>query len=266
MPTTATTTYTNTQVRPLINPEEAYESMVSVNLPASIHYAAGSVLGELTASRGTASIRPANGGTAVAVPGAVTVADGAGSTAYAAGAYLVALTWTTAAGGETTIGATASVTLTATHQINVTAVPTFPTGVTGAKVYVSAGPGDTELQYVQAIASNANFSITALPSGGNPPTTNTAITTSTGAEVAKYILPWEVATDAASPPNITYGATAGSAPFGFTQLSVPVFTQGSFNPADLVQSGAGQIDATGLAQFTGRIVYGDLTGGRIDIG
>jgi hypothetical protein len=44
-------TYSNTMLQPVRNPDEARIS--NVNLPASVTYAAGTVLGEVTASPGT---------------------------------------------------------------------------------------------------------------------------------------------------------------------------------------------------------------------
>jgi hypothetical protein len=53
MPTSATNTYTFTRVDPLFAPEGAMETIVNVKIAASQTYAAGTVVGEVTASPGT---------------------------------------------------------------------------------------------------------------------------------------------------------------------------------------------------------------------
>jgi len=53
MPTTAVQTYSGTKLEPLINPEEAYDSIFRVALPASVTYPQGTWVGEVIATPGT---------------------------------------------------------------------------------------------------------------------------------------------------------------------------------------------------------------------
>lgn len=53
MPTSAQMTFSNTVVQPVMDPQEALRSMLVVKLKASTTYAAGTVLGEVTATPGT---------------------------------------------------------------------------------------------------------------------------------------------------------------------------------------------------------------------
>lgn len=53
MPTTPVQTYSGTKLEPLINPEEAYDSIFRVALPANVTYPQGTWLGEVTATPGT---------------------------------------------------------------------------------------------------------------------------------------------------------------------------------------------------------------------
>lgn len=146
MPTTATTIYGYARLVPMYEPEEDCE--IPVNLPVSVSYAKGTVLGELTASPGT------------------------------------------------------------------------------AKAYTDAN--------------------------------------SDGSGVAKYLLPMDCATDASG--NITVGSlTAGAAPFGMTAKSVGVYARGTFKTAELVQSGAGAVDAAALADLGAHLMYGTIADGVVRI-
>lgn len=72
---------------------------------------------------------------------------------------------------------------------------------------------------------------------------------SNGTEVARAILQYAVATDASG--NHYFGTTATSE-HGQYELSVPAYISGDFADADLTG-----LDANGLADLQGRIIYGD---------
>lgn len=85
-----------------------------------------------------------------------------------------------------------------------------------------------------------------------------------GSGVAKLILEYACATDASG--NITFGTTAVGGPFGETRLTAPAYYKGTFKTAELVQSGAGAIDADAVADLNAHLVSGTLADGVIQIG
>ena len=87
---------------------------------------------------------------------------------------------------------------------------------------------------------------------------------SDGSQVPKAILQYDCATDSSS--NITIGAAAGGAPFGVTSKSVPAYFAGLFKTAELVQSGAGAIDANALSAANWHLVSGSVADGVLNIG
>lgn len=110
-------------------------------------------------------------GPTVVAPGAPTLtASGAGS-GLAAGTYTVGYTWTVGS-GETTIGSTATVTITAGQQIGV-AIPSFPATVDSAKIYLSTAAGGATLGYATTVTTPSTVTVGAVGNATAPPTTNT---------------------------------------------------------------------------------------------
>lgn len=87
---------------------------------------------------------------------------------------------------------------------------------------------------------------------------------SDGSQVPKAILQYDCATDSSS--NITIGAAAGGAAFGVTAKSVPAYFSGYFKTAELVQSGAGAIDANALSAANWHLISGSVADGVVFIG
>lgn len=259
MPTTAQVYFNDALVvRPLEDYEDAI--MQSVNFPASITYDAGSILGESSSTAGTAVLFDDS---VLTAPVAPTLSDG-GAGALGAGAYTLGITYITAT-GETTLGATAAITIAASHQINIAAYTPLPTGATGINVYMSIAAGSSDLAFV-ATNNGAAQTINSLPLAGalRAPRTNTAYVASNGAQTAKYILPYPVATDSAG--NITMGSVAGTAPFAMTYLSLPVWVSGTFDTSQLKASGTGALDAKALTDLGAHYIYGSGATGAIRIG
>jgi hypothetical protein len=108
---------------------------------------------------------------------APSVAVGAGTSSLAAGTYTVGYAWR-ANGGTTLLSSTAALTLAAGQTIAVT-LPTFPTGVSSADIYLSVAPNNLTLAFAANTASGMT-TISVLPQSDAvaPPTVNT---TGTGA-------------------------------------------------------------------------------------
>ena len=98
----------------------------------------------------------------------------AGSTGLAAGTYEMAYTYTTDA-GETTLSPVAQVTISAGQAIQVASVPIPANGCTGVNYYLSTAAGSSTLG-LDASGLGAQIDLTALPTGGIPPSSNTAYT------------------------------------------------------------------------------------------
>lgn len=71
----------------------------------------------------------------------------------------------------------------------------------------------------------------------------------TGVEVARGIAMYDIVTDASG--NVYFGTSAVSEQ-GASELSAPIYVAGEFLVADLTG-----LDANGLADMQGRIIYGD---------
>lgn len=112
---------------------------------------------------------PPDGVAAVAAPTtAPTLAHSAASTSLGAGTYTVEYSYKNA-DGETTVGPSATVTISAGDNIGVTAAA-LPSGATGINVYISQAPGDAvNLKRAGTSASNT-FTATAPATGAAPPT------------------------------------------------------------------------------------------------
>jgi hypothetical protein len=87
---------------------------------------------------------------------------------------------------------------------------------------------------------------------------------SDGSQIPKSILEYACATDASG--NITLGGAATGGQFGETRLVVPAYFTGAFKTAELVQTGAGAIDANAVTVLGAHLVSGTLADGVIQIG
>ena len=87
---------------------------------------------------------------------------------------------------------------------------------------------------------------------------------SDGSQVPNCILQYDCATDSSG--NITIGGAAGAAPWGVTQKSAPAYIGGYFKTAELVQSGAGAIDANALSAANWHLTDGTVADGVVNIG
>ncbi|MCA1596592.1 MAG: hypothetical protein LC772_09250, partial [Chloroflexi bacterium] len=110
-------------------------------------------------------------------------ASGTGS-GFVAGQYSVAQSYTNAV-GETTVGPSATVTLTAGQNI-VVAANTLPTGASGTNYYVSIAPGSSVLGKAASSSSGAQQTITAPPTVyGTPASNSTSQQVSEGGLIPK---------------------------------------------------------------------------------
>ena len=75
------------------------------------------------------------------------------------------------------------------------------------------------------------------------------------------LLKYACVTDATG--NITMGAQAGGNEWGVTKTCAPMFLAGTFESADLPQTGTGVLDAAGLAKMNGHIISGALPASAI---
>lgn len=103
---------------------------------------------------------------------APTVASSAG--ALAAGDYQLAYS-NVSATGSTSLTPVANITLTASKQIDVSALPAFPAGITSRVFYLSEAVGSARLRYVATRTDAAGFSVNSLPlnEAALPPSSNT---------------------------------------------------------------------------------------------
>lgn len=111
---------------------------------------------------------------AIANPTTAPTLNGATAGGTLTGAtYYVKYTWTTVE-GETMVSPEASLAVTANYNLKIT-IPAFPSGVSGAKVYVGTATNANKYQNVIS-TSGGTLTITAPinASGANPPASNTA--------------------------------------------------------------------------------------------
>src|SRR5262249_33882199 len=80
-------------------------------------------------------------GTVIAAPGSgMTIADGGAGGTATGGSYACVVTFANSTGGETTVSpTTASATITASHAITFSSVPTGGTGTSSRRLYCSIG-------------------------------------------------------------------------------------------------------------------------------
>jgi len=240
MPTAPVATFNNLRLEPYIDPEDARE--ITVNLPASVSYIKGTILGELAGTTATHTLTASGALSA----GSFTLSDGTNTTA--AIAYNATAAQLTAAMLAATPGPlgyiatggtfTTPTAFTLTSTINgprPTVLTVGGAGVTGgtitdaSTITGTAGPAGTYKQY-------------------------TAVATD-GSQIPKVILAYAASTDASG--NITYGGQD----FGETRKSVPAFISGTFRCEDL--SG---LDANALTLMAGRLLNGTVGTGTVRFG
>jgi hypothetical protein len=142
----------------------------TADAPLVISYAQASAGGDTWKNTGRERLRIRNNAlptATLATPtSAPTLAAAAGTTNLTAGVYTVGYSWGNAS-GETALGPTATVTVTAGQQINLSGIPALPSGATFAAVYVSAAAGSATLLRSGQTAGTT-YSVTALPTGLAP--------------------------------------------------------------------------------------------------
>lgn len=158
-----------------------------------------------------------------------TVAAAAGSTAFGAGSWNVAFSFTTPA-GETLPSPLTATTLTSGQQLNVSAV-TVPANATGVNYYVSISVGSTTLGLVASSASGAAISLTVAGGSTRPAAANTAFAASLGTATALTI----TYTNAAGSSSASVVGTLSGALAANALLSLA--TSGSAASAVTVTSG-----------------------------
>ena len=91
---------------------------------------------------------------------------------------------------------------------------------------------------------------------------------SDGTQNAKLLMHRACVTDASS--NVSFGATATGGEFGQVAQTAPAYFDGVFRTLDLLQTGAGALDATAVlktdVRHIGLMLQGTLANGLIKIG
>jgi hypothetical protein len=82
-----------------------------------------------------------------------------------------------------------------------------------------------------------------------------------GSETATCILKYPIATDASG--NHFIGTSTAASNFGESRKDCPAYFGGAFKTAEFPSSGAGSLDAAGLADLQGIILHGTLADGVI---
>lgn len=111
----------------------------------------------------SASITDNFTGSTITNPAAtVTLADGGASGNMTTGTHVCAITFATSTGGETTAGSSASsaVSITASHKITVSSIPTGGSGTTQRRIYCSKAGTTTPRFWVATLNDNSSTTIT----------------------------------------------------------------------------------------------------------
>lgn len=249
MPTTAAFTYSPTRVDPYMDPDSA--KMFNVALPASVNYAAGTILGEVIGTNELQTLLIAGGGTGG--------------------------TFTVTFSGQTTAGVAFNATA-STLQAALEALSNVGNG----NIKVTGGPAGVApfaIEFTGALAGADQATITssvASITGGTPTQTVTAVrngaagttgqfkayseTATDGSQIAKAILVYACSTDSSG--NVTITGTSGQAggDVGQTSKYASAYFSGTFLCSDL--SG---LDTVAAAQL-GRIINGTIATGVLRIG
>lgn len=250
MPTAAVLSYGGQKLEPYYKPEMAM--CENVKLPASVSYARGTVLGELTGTNERQSVTVTGGPTGG--------------------------TFTLTYSGQTT----AAIAYNANADEVRTALEALST-IGDGNVAVSGGPGPGAPFYVDFVGTLAGTNAAAMTAsgasltGGTTPGVTIATVTggaagtsgtwkaydndnTDGSGTPRGILVYDCQTDASG--NIIYSATSGATggEYGETHLYAPVYVAGYFACADLTG-----LDSRAVAAL-GRLLHGDIATGVLAVG
>ena len=243
MPTSAVTTWTISGVQPAQRPDQAV--IRAIKLPASVTYAAGTVLGEKIGNNEvqTATITgsPTGGTFTLTFGGQTTAATAYNATAATVQANLEALS--TIGSGNVSVSGSAGGPYTVTFQNDLGYTNVAAMTASGASLTGGSSPSVT-------------IATSTAGSAGTPGTfTQYASTATDGSQTPKCILQFATATD--SNGNHVLG-TSSTGQFSDTVSSVPAFFGGSFYFADVPD-----LTEAALTAMNGTIVSGSIAGGGI---
>jgi hypothetical protein len=240
VPTAAAIVYNNTRLEPFLDPEDARE--ITVNLPASVTYLKGTLLGELAGTTATHTLHSSGALSA----GSYTLSDGTNTTAAIAfNATAAQLTAALLAATPAPLGYIAT-------------GGTFTTPTDFTLTSTIAGPRPTVLTVGGAgvtggtITDASAVTGTAGPSGTYKAYTSGA---SDGSQIPKVILAYAATTDASG--NITYGGQD----FAETRKSAPAYISGTFRTEELVG-----LDANAVTVMGARLLNGTVGTGTVRFG
>jgi hypothetical protein len=240
MPTTAAVTYNNIRLEPYLDPGDARE--ITVNLPASVTYAKGTLLGELAGTTATHTLHSSGALSA----GTYTLSDGVNTTgAIAYNATAAQLTAALLAATPAPLGYIAT-------------GGTFTTPTDFTLTSTIAGPRPTVLTVGGAGVTGGTITDASAVTGtAGPAGTYKAYTSGAtdGSQVPKVILAYAATTDASG--NITWGGQD----FGETRKSVPAYLSGTFRCEDLIG-----LDANALTAMGGHLINGTVGFGTVRFG
>jgi hypothetical protein len=235
MPTTAAVTYNNTRLEPYIDPEDARE--ITVNLPASVTYLKGTILGELSGTTATHTLTASGALSA----GSFTLSDGVNTTAAIAyNATAAQLTAALLAATPAPLGYIAT-------------GGTFTTPTAFTLTSTIAGPRPTVLTVGGAGVTGGTITDASTVTGtAGPAGTYKAYTAAAtdGSQIPKVILAYAASTDASG--NITWGGQD----FGETRKSVPAYISGTFRTEEIVGLDANAMTVMGARLLNGTIGTG----------
>lgn len=250
MPTAATTTFSTGRLDPLYDEPPARE--LSVRLAASQTLAAGTVMGEVSASPGTYAAYDATLVTDPTVTPTGTESDTGG--ALTAATYHVKYTWLNANGESLPSAASAGIAVgggVTTGSIATGAV-TPPAGCT-VNWYANSGSGTYHLV---GNTNGASFTVTAVGSGAAPPSANTAVAQVNGAQTPKGLLKYNATTDSS-------GNISGLGEQAWLRQTVPLYVAGAFATGDLNINGSAGISAAVVAALNGVLISGTVSDGAL---
>lgn len=235
--------FTNQKIVPALDIPHAEKAKISINLPPSVAYIAGSTL-LLSTGTGTSAVQT------VTAPGSLTYTLSGVNP-------LTGIAFTTA---SLAFGANdAAVQLALNNAIGLSG----PGSVTVASLAVTFAGALAKLPIpLMTIATAGSGSpAVANTTPGVTPGTNSAYLGSSGTPA--LILEYASATDASG--NVTLGGTSGGDEHGAARRTVSAYTRGYFNCADLSINGTPGIDANFLTAMKARLIQGTVTAGIVYI-